>query len=58
MQDTYVGSQPIYNKELAIYAYQLLFRNNDENNASFSDGDQATSEVRSEERRVGKVCRL
>ena len=45
MQDTYVGSQPIYNKELAIYAYQLLFRNNDENNASFSDGDQATSEV-------------
>lgn len=45
MQDTYVGSQPIYNKELGIFAYQLLFRNSDENKASFSDGDQATSEV-------------
>lgn len=45
MHDTYVGSQPIYKKDLSIYAYQLLFRNSRENKASFSDGDKATSEV-------------
>jgi len=45
MQDTYVGSQPIYNQDLATYAYQLLFRNSEVNKASFLDGDQATSEV-------------
>ena len=45
MHNTYVGSQPIYNKDLSIYAYQLLFRSSEENRASFSNGDQATSEV-------------
>jgi len=45
MHSTYVGSQPIYTRELGIYAYQLLFRNNEYNKAQFSDGDKATSEL-------------
>ncbi|MDH5408815.1 MAG: HDOD domain-containing protein [Gammaproteobacteria bacterium] len=45
MHNTYVGTQPIYNKDLVIYAHQLLFRNSDENKASFKNSDQATSEV-------------
>lgn len=45
MHHTYVGSQPIYNNDLVIYAYQLLFRNSDENKALFADSDKATSEV-------------
>lgn len=45
MQQTYVGSQPIYNKDLKIHAYQLLFHSSKENKASFDNGDQATSEI-------------
>lgn len=45
MYRSYVGSQPIYNRDLSIYAYQLLFRNSVENRASFTDSDKATSEV-------------
>lgn len=45
MHQTYVGSQPIYNKELEIHAYQLLFRNSNVNHAMFRDPDQATSEL-------------
>jgi len=45
MHSTYVGTQPIYNKDLVIYAHQLLFRNSDENKASFKSSDQATSDV-------------
>jgi len=45
VHNIYVGSQPIYNKSLEIYAYHLLFRNNDINKAQFSNEDQATSEV-------------
>ena len=45
MQQTYIGSQPIYKNDLSIFAYQLLFRGNGDNTASFTDGDKATSDV-------------
>lgn len=45
MRHSYVGSQPIYKADLSIFAYQLLFRNSEENRASFTDSDSATSEV-------------
>ncbi len=45
MHQTYIGSQPIYKDDLSIFAYQLLFRSDDHNAASFIDGDKATSEV-------------
>ncbi|MDH5444117.1 MAG: HDOD domain-containing protein [Gammaproteobacteria bacterium] len=45
MFHTYVGSQPIYNSNLEIYAYKLLFRNSMDNKANFEDADRATSEL-------------
>ncbi|MDH5182051.1 MAG: HDOD domain-containing protein [Gammaproteobacteria bacterium] len=45
MSHTYVGSQPIYSRDLAIYAFQLLFRNSTENRAGYTNGDRATSDV-------------
>jgi len=45
MQDFFIGRQPIFDRELGIFAYELLFRGGDGNVANFSDGDQATSEV-------------
>ena len=41
----FVGRQPIYNRELDVIAYELLFRNSEENRGQFVDGDQATSQV-------------
>ncbi|MFK7737603.1 MAG: EAL and HDOD domain-containing protein [Pirellulaceae bacterium] len=37
--------QPIFDRENAVQAYELLFRHNDENRAVVIDGDQATSTV-------------
>ena len=45
MDDIFIGRQPIYNRELGVYAYELLFRAAPHNAARFSDGDQATSNV-------------
>ncbi len=45
MSEIYVGRQPIYNQNLDVYGYELLFRNSDNNAVSF-DGitpDDATS---------------
>lgn len=42
---SFVGRQPIYNRELDVIAYELLFRNSEENIGQFVDGDQATSQV-------------
>lgn len=41
-----VGRQPIYDADLNVTAYELLFRSKQNNNrADFSDGDKATSEL-------------
>lgn len=44
--DIYVGRQPIYNRQLELIAYELLFRAADHHEtAVFSDHEVATSEV-------------
>lgn len=45
MSDIYIGRQPIYDRKLNVYAYELLFRAAADNSANFTDGDQATTDV-------------
>ena len=46
MQDIFVGRQPIYNNNLGIYAYEVLFRTGKENTAGQNlNHDHATSQV-------------
>ena len=45
MQDFYIGRQPIYGRNLDVYAYELLFRGGEANYADFTEGDRATSMV-------------
>ncbi len=45
MAHTLFAKQPIFDAQLNIQAYELLFRNNSNNAAQFTDGDQATSHV-------------
>lgn len=40
-----MARQPIFDRELKVIAYELLYRNDDRDEADFLDGDQATSEV-------------
>jgi EAL and modified HD-GYP domain-containing signal transduction protein len=42
---TYVGRQPIYDRALDVYAYELLYRRGNVNRATFSDGDLATTQL-------------
>ncbi|WP_290637797.1 EAL and HDOD domain-containing protein [Aquisalimonas sp.] len=43
--DIMVGRQPIYDRQLNTWAYELLFRDTDQNRANVIDGDWATSQV-------------
>lgn len=45
MQDIFLGRQPIFDRDLNVYAYELLFRRGTQNQAGQFDGDQATSQV-------------
>ncbi len=45
MSEIYIGRQPIYDRKLDVYAYELLFRAASDNSANFTDGDKATSDV-------------
>ena len=45
MHDVFLGRQPIYDAQLQVVAYELLFRSGDGNTASIENGDQATSRV-------------
>ena len=45
MSGVFVGRQPIYDNELKVVAYELLFRRYSTGNADVVDGDQATSQV-------------
>jgi EAL and modified HD-GYP domain-containing signal transduction protein len=46
MQDIYIGRQPIYDRNLELFAYELLYRaNNVRNAAGDIDHDQATTQV-------------
>jgi EAL and modified HD-GYP domain-containing signal transduction protein len=42
---TFVGRQPIYDRALDVYAYELLYRRSTENRAAFANGDLATSQL-------------
>lgn len=44
MQDIFIGRQPIYNQQLGVYAYELLFRTG-VGPVAVQDGDTATSQV-------------
>lgn len=41
----FLGRQPIYDRALQVYAYELLYRSSEENRAGMPDGDAATSQV-------------
>ncbi len=46
MHDVFIGRQPIYDRHLKVFAYELLFRATEgQNAAAFRDGDGATSQV-------------
>lgn len=45
MADMYIGRQPVLDGEQNVWGYELLFRSNAENRASFDDAQQATSQV-------------
>lgn len=46
MSDIFIGRQPIFNVDLNVYAYELLFRSSeDQATVSIIDGDTATSQV-------------
>ena len=45
MKDALVGRQPIFDSELRVVAYELLYRSDQPTGPGGLDGDQATSEV-------------
>ena len=45
MLEAFVGRQPIYNRQLKVVGYELLFRAYETDHAEFVDGDRATSQV-------------
>lgn len=45
MPDVFVARQPIFDRNLDVFAYELLFRRADMASADVIDGDRATSEV-------------
>ncbi len=45
MLEAFVGRQPIYDRQLKVIGYELLFRSYKAGDAQFLNGDQATPEV-------------
>ncbi|MBP7900586.1 MAG: EAL domain-containing protein [Gammaproteobacteria bacterium] len=46
LHDVYVGRQPIFTRDMQVYAYELLFRHNQQQNAAdVISGDSATAQV-------------
>jgi len=45
MENIFVARQPIYDRQLDVVGYELLYRNNDSNSAVFSDGARASSQL-------------
>ena len=46
MSNIFIARQPIYDRKLNVFAYELLYRAGDESNhANVTDGDDATSQV-------------
>jgi EAL and modified HD-GYP domain-containing signal transduction protein len=45
MSEYFIGRQPIFDNNMDVYAYELLFRNGNDNSANFVNGEEATSQV-------------
>ena len=45
MEQVLGGRQPIFRRDMQVLGYELLFRDSDDNAASFADGDRATAET-------------
>ncbi len=43
--DTFLARQPIFDRKMNVFAYELLYRNNQDNKANLTDGDMATFSV-------------
>jgi EAL and modified HD-GYP domain-containing signal transduction protein len=44
-ENIFIGRQPIFNRELKLYGYELLFRSSEQGFANIDDADQATAQV-------------
>lgn len=44
-ETAFVGRQPIFNPDLDVFGYELLFRSGEQNSAAVMDGDSATADV-------------
>lgn len=45
MSDVFIGRQPIFDRQLRVMGYELLYRSGENNQATFLDGNHATSVV-------------
>ena len=45
MDRAFVARQPIYRDGLTVFAYELLFRDSELNQAAFTNGDRATAQI-------------
>jgi len=45
MPETFIGRQPIYDRRLKVFGYELLYRGSETNAAGRVNGEQATSQV-------------
>ncbi len=45
MLDAFLGRQPIFDRDLEVYGYELLFRGGDVDFADITEGDRATSQL-------------
>lgn len=45
MENIFVARQPIYDRDLNVIGYELLYRNNEDNRAIFNDGTRASSQL-------------
>ncbi len=45
MKEVFIGRQPIFDRDLNVYGYELLYRRDETNEAGIIDNDRATSQV-------------
>ena len=45
MSNVFIGRQPIFDRHNQVFAYELLWRGGEDNQAGFTDGDLATTQV-------------
>jgi EAL and modified HD-GYP domain-containing signal transduction protein len=45
IEKCFIARKAIYRADLSVFAYELLFRNNELNEPAFANGDQATAQV-------------